>query len=99
MCVLLADFLRDSVRFGARDEIALAQELSLVRQYLGIEQIRFGARLQVLEEVAAGLNAAMVPPLVLQPLVENAVKHGIAGLIEGGTVGGARASGRRHAAC
>ena len=86
MCVLLADFLRDSVRFGARDEIALAQELSLVRQYLGIEQIRFGARLQVLEEVPAGLNAAMVPPLVLQPLVENAVKHGIAGLIEGGTV-------------
>ena len=86
MCVLLADFLRDSVRFGARDEIALAQELSLVRQYLGIEQIRFGARLQVLEEIPAGLNAAMVPPLVLQPLVENAVKHGIAGLIEGGTV-------------
>lgn len=86
MCVLLADFLRDSVRFGARDEITLAQELSLVRQYLGIEQIRFGARLKVMEEVPPDLTDALVPPLVLQPLVENAVKHGIAGLIEGGTV-------------
>jgi hypothetical protein len=86
MCILLADFLRDSVRFGARDEITLAQEFSLVRQYLGIEQIRFGARLAVREEMAAELAEAMVPPLVLQPLVENAVKHGIAGLIEGGVV-------------
>jgi hypothetical protein len=86
MCVLLADFLRDSVRLGARDEITLAQEISLVRQYLGIEQIRFGARLRVREEVDPGLDAALVPPLVMQPLVENAVKHGIAGLIEGGTV-------------
>ena len=86
MCVLLADFLRDSVRFGGKDAITLGQELSLVRQYLGIEQIRFGARLQVCEELASGLDLALVPPLVLQPLVENAVKHGIAGLIDGGTV-------------
>ncbi len=86
MCVLLADFLRDSVRLGARDEITLAQEFSLVRQYLGIEQIRFGARLQVREDMATELGETMVPPLVLQPLVENAVKHGIAGLVEGGIV-------------
>lgn len=86
MCVLLADFLRDSVRFGARDEITLGQELSLLRQYLGIEQIRFGDRLRVREELMPGLDEALVPPLVLQPLVENAVKHGIAGLVEGGTV-------------
>jgi len=86
MCVLLADFLRDSVRFGGRDQITLGQELSLVRQYLGIEQIRFGARLAVHEELAPDIQDALVPPLLLQPLVENAVKHGIAGLIEGGTV-------------
>jgi hypothetical protein len=86
MCVLLADFLRDSVRYGDRDEITLAQELSLLRQYLGIEQIRFGDRLRVREELTPGLDEALVPPLVLQPLVENAVKHGIAGLVEGGTV-------------
>jgi LytS/YehU family sensor histidine kinase len=86
MCVLLADFLRDSVRVGGRDQITLEQEFSLVRQYLGIEQIRFGARLAVREDMPAALAEALVPPLLLQPLVENAVKHGIAGLIEGGTV-------------
>src|SRR5262245_14869140 len=86
MCVLLADFLRDSVRFGGRDQITLEQELSLVRQYLGIERIRFGARLSMREDMPTALEDALVPPLLLQPLVENAVKHGIAGLIEGGTV-------------
>jgi two-component system, LytTR family, sensor histidine kinase AlgZ len=86
MCVLLADFLRDSVRFGGRDQITLDQEFSLVRQYLGIERIRFGARLSVTADMPQALEEALVPPLLLQPLVENAVKHGIAGLIEGGTV-------------
>jgi|SRR5947207_8095359 len=86
MCVLLADFLRDSVRFGGREQITLQQEFSLVRQYLGIEQIRFGSRLTVREQFPRALDGALVPPLLLQPLVENAVKHGIAGLIEGGTV-------------
>src|SRR5262245_19508179 len=86
MCVLLADFLRDSVRFGGRDQITLGQEFSLLRQYLGIEQIRFGKRLAVLEELSPSLEAALVPPLLLQPIVENAVKHGIAGLIEGGMI-------------
>ena len=86
MCVLLADFLRDSVRFGGRDQITLSQEFSLVRQYLGIEHIRFGHRLVVREDMPSWLEEALVPPLLLQPLVENAVKHGIAGLIEGGTV-------------
>jgi sensor histidine kinase YesM len=86
MCVLLADFLRDSVRFGGRDQITLGQEFSLLRQYLGIEKIRFGDRLSVEESLPVEHEDAMVPPLLLQPLVENAVKHGIAGLIEGGTV-------------
>ena len=86
MCVLLADLLRDSVKLGSRDHITVGQELSLVRQYLSIEQVRFGARLGFLAEMAPGAGAALVPPLLLQPLVENAVKHGIAGLVEGGTV-------------
>jgi two-component system, LytTR family, sensor histidine kinase AlgZ len=86
MCVLLADFLRDSVRFGGRDQITLSQEFSLVRQYLAIEQIRFGRRLVVLDDLPPRLEQTLVPPLLLQPLVENAVKHGIAGLIDGGTV-------------
>jgi two-component system, LytTR family, sensor histidine kinase AlgZ len=86
MCVLLADFLRDSVRFGGRDQITLEQEFSLLRQYLGIEQIRFGSRLTVIEQLPHALDRALVPPLLLQPLVENAVKHGIAGLIDGGAI-------------
>jgi hypothetical protein len=86
MCVLLADFLRDSVRVGGRHQITLGQEFSLIRQYLGIEQIRFGARLDVRADLPAHLEEARVPPLLLQPLVENAVKHGVAGLIDGGTV-------------
>src|SRR5207247_8834865 len=83
---LLADFLRDSVRFGGRDQITLQQEVSLVRQYLGIEQIRFGTRLTIREAIPPALDGALVPPLLLQPLVENAVNHGVAGLIDGGTV-------------
>jgi hypothetical protein len=86
MCILLADFLRDSVRVGGRDQITLAQEFSLIRQYLGIEQIRFGSRLTIRDELPAHLGSSLVPPLLLQPLVENSVKHGIAGLIEGGRV-------------
>jgi hypothetical protein len=94
MCVLLADFLRDSVRFGGRDQITLEQEFSLVRQYLSIEQIRFGSRLTVRADLPSPLERALVPPLLLQPLVENAVKHGIAGLLEGGTITvGAREAG------
>jgi sensor histidine kinase YesM len=86
MCVLLADFLRDSVRFGGRDQITLAQEFSLIRAYLGIEQIRFGDRLRIDANLPPPLEPALLPPLLLQPLVENAVKHGIASLIVGGTI-------------
>jgi histidine kinase len=85
MCLLLADFLRDTLAFGARVRIPLSSELALARRFLAVEQVRFGDRLQV--DIAAGdAEACEVPPLVLQPLVENAVTHGIAHLVEGGTV-------------
>jgi len=86
MCVLLSDYLRGSVRLGGRDLIPLADEVAMTRQYLDIEQIRFGTRLVVevtLDERAPG---CLVPPLLLQPLVENAVTHGIAHLIDGGII-------------
>lgn len=87
MCLELADFFRASLRAGAEPRIALADELRLVRGYLGIEQVRFGDRLRVhVDEAPAGSAGVMVPPLLLQPLVENAVRHGIATLVEGGTV-------------
>src|SRR5262249_5659006 len=86
MCVRLADFLRSSLSLGARESIPLTEELALARSYLGVEQVRFGARLRVEEEIDEGCGGCAVPSLLLQPLVENAVKHGIAGLVEGGQV-------------
>jgi sensor histidine kinase YesM len=86
MCLQLADFLRDSLASGARDRIPLAQELGLARHFLGIEQVRFGPRLQVAITANDGVETLQVPPLILQPLVENAVTHGVSRLIEGGTV-------------
>ena len=85
MCLLLADFLRDTLALGARARIPLSSELALVRRFLAVEQVRFGDRLRVDIE-AGGAEACEVPALVLQPLVENAVTHGIAHLVDGGTV-------------
>jgi LytS/YehU family sensor histidine kinase len=86
MCVLLAEFLRSSLRLGERETVSLAEELELVRTYLAIEQIRFGDRLRVDWAVDADAGCTEVPPLLLQPLVENAIKHGVAQLTGGGTV-------------
>jgi len=85
MCLLLADFLRETLALGARERIPLSSELALVRRFLAVEQVRFGDRLQV-DIDAAGAEACEVPALVLQPLVENAVTHGIAHMVEGGVV-------------
>lgn len=86
MCLLLADFLRDTLALGAQEWIPLASELSLARRFLSIEQVRFGDRLQIAVASDHGADACEVPPLLLQPLVENAVTHGIAHLLEGGIV-------------
>ena len=86
MCLLLGDFLRDTLRINTRERIPLADELALVERFLSIEQVRFGARLQVERRIDAAASQCRVPPLLLQPLVENAVTHGIAGLLEGGVV-------------
>ena len=73
MCLELADFLRESLRLGAVASIPLADELALAEKYLAVERVRFGSRLRVEREVSAEAGACGVPPLVLQPLVENAV--------------------------
>jgi two-component system sensor histidine kinase AlgZ len=86
LCVRLGDFLRRSLLVGTRETIPLAEELDLAEQLLSIERVRFGDRLS--HEVRAGddARACLVPPLVLQPLVENAVTHGIAQLLDGGRI-------------
>lgn len=86
MCLLLADFLRDTLRLGSSSRISLADEWSLAERFLAIEQVRLGSRLNVTRETDPQVVDCPVPPLLLQPLVENAVVHGIAQLVEGGTI-------------
>ncbi len=86
MCILLADFLRATLRLGGKESISLEEELALIRGYLAIEKVRFGARLRMEEEVDGETNGVLIPPLLLQPLVENAIRHGIAHLPEGGII-------------
>ncbi len=86
MCIELADYLRGTLdERGARLQ-PLARELAQVRRYLNVEMVRYGDRLRVVELIADDCLDEGVPPLILQPLVENALKHGIAGLVEGGEV-------------
>lgn len=86
MCIRLSDFLRHTLGLGDKASIPLGEELTLVRNYLEIEQVRFGTRLRVDSRIEAGCEHIQIPPLLLQPLVENAVKHGVATLVEGGSV-------------
>lgn len=86
MCLELAEFFRASLKAGAEQRIPLSTELALLRGYLGIEQVRFGDRLRIHVDDAGDRGDVMVPALLLQPLVENAVRHGIATLVEGGEV-------------
>jgi two-component system sensor histidine kinase AlgZ len=86
MCILLADFLRATLRLGGKESITLEEELALIRGYLAIEKVRFGARLTMEEDVESETHGVLIPPLLLQPLVENAIRHGIANLPEGGVI-------------
>lgn len=73
----LSELLRRVLRYGDRPEIPLATELRLARSYLEIQRIRFGERLTVEVEAGDDVRDALVPTLILQPLLENAVTHGI----------------------
>jgi LytS/YehU family sensor histidine kinase len=86
MCIRLSDFLRNTLGLGEREAISWREELQLSRTYLDVEQVRFGSRLRVEIEVDDACSECLVPPLVLQPLIENAVKHGIATMVEGGLI-------------
>src|SRR5438105_11832663 len=81
----LSDLFRHAL-MDSGDAVTLADEIALARRYLDIEQVRFGARLQVEWAIDPMAGAARVPPLVLQPLVENAVKHGVEPSDEGAQV-------------
>ncbi len=86
MCIRLSDFLRNSLRLGEKITIPFGEELSLTSSYLDVEQIRFGSRLRVENSFDPAASDCEVPPLLVQPLVENAIKHGIASLSDGGEI-------------
>ena len=83
----LGDLLRASLGSRDRPEISLAEELAQLEHYLAIQRIRFGDRLRLDIDVGADIVRAQVPALILQPLVENAIRHGIALRATGGRVG------------
>lgn len=86
MIVRLSELLRATLAAGDGSEVQLRQELELVERYLDIERIRFGSRLSVTIDVPAELMTATVPALLLQPLVENAITHGLSQISTTGLV-------------
>jgi LytS/YehU family sensor histidine kinase len=82
----LSDLLRAVLRRSGGEFVTLGEELEIVEAYLAIERERFEDRLLVLVDVPEELRTARIPPLLLQPLVENSVKHGISRLKHGGSI-------------
>ncbi|MBK7863850.1 MAG: histidine kinase [Archangiaceae bacterium] len=82
----LSGVLQYAISAGKRASVTLGEELEAVRDYLDVEQARFGDRLRSRIEVDADLHALAMPPLLLQPLVENAVLHGLSSREAGGEV-------------
>jgi LytS/YehU family sensor histidine kinase len=93
MIVGLSEFLRRASEDSHRSQVTLLEEVEYLQRYLEIQKVRFGDRLQVSVDIPAELLRAQVPNLLLQPLVENAIKHGIAKRVAGGTV---RVAGACH---
>lgn len=92
----LSDLLRMSFENLEVQEIPLSQELEFLRKYLEIEQTRFHDRLEVKMEIAADTLDASVPNMILQPLVENAIKHGISPKADGGHINVTAARSNGH---
>lgn len=86
MIARLGELLRATLHRDVATCVSLADELGFVQRYLDIEQIRFGDRLQVQLDIDEEVYQAQVPLLILQPLVENAIRHGIARLPGGGVL-------------
>jgi two-component system LytT family sensor kinase len=82
----LSDLLRRALDLGTAQEIPLEAELDLLSRYLDIQKARFGERLQVRTAIDDGARDAVVPVLLLQPLVENAIRHGLAERLAAGRI-------------
>jgi LytS/YehU family sensor histidine kinase len=86
MIAELSDFMRRVLADSTRQEVPLGEEMEFTQKYLEIQKVRFVERLQLSVDVPRELLRAQVPTLILQPMVENAIKHGIAKRAQGGAV-------------
>jgi len=86
MIVGLSEFLRRASADSHRAQVTLAEEVEYLQRYLDIQKVRFGDRLRVSLDIPADLMEAQVPSLLLQPLVENAIKHGVSKRLSGGEI-------------
>jgi two-component system, LytTR family, sensor kinase len=82
----LSNLLRKSLIIGSEQLVPIEEELSIVQDYLDLEKVRFEERLEIRQELDPEILNFLIPPFILQTLVENALKHGVSQLIEGGTV-------------
>ncbi|HKO55256.1 MAG TPA: histidine kinase [Thermoanaerobaculia bacterium] len=82
----LSDLLRRSLESGDRLEVSVAEDLDFIERYLDVQRMRFGGRLRARVEAERDAMEALIPPLLLQPLVENAIVHGVAPRADGGGV-------------
>jgi len=94
MLELLGDVLRSTLRAGGEHRVPLTEEIDFIRRYLQIEEIRFSDRLRIRYDIEPGLEGVLVPALVLQPLIENAIRHGIS---RSSTAGRIEITARREA--
>lgn len=86
MMSMLSEVIRYALDSNDEPSISLSEEISFIRNYISIQQVRFGERLLYKEDIEQECLGIELPPMVLQPLVENAVKHGISPKEEGGTI-------------
>jgi two-component system sensor histidine kinase AlgZ len=86
MTIALANFFRQTLALANCTYVSLAQEVALCKDFLAVEKVRFGQKLQSDWQIDTAVLTAQIPPMVLQPLLENALKHGIRNLDQGGCV-------------
>lgn len=86
MVASLSSFLRHSLDSDPEQQVTLTQEIEALNLYLGIEQVRFGDRLNMAVDIEPAVRDALVPSLILQPLIENAIKHAVTKREEGGRI-------------
>ncbi|MBI3283824.1 MAG: histidine kinase [Burkholderiales bacterium] len=86
MTIALADFFRQTLALSKQEKITVAEEWRLCENFLAVEKIRFGKKLQLELSLSPDAEPALIPPLILQPLLENAIKHGIRNIATGGVI-------------